>query len=213
MKRRFGRMHQNEVRCRWQLGELKLTALVGCDAQCADRLELHHDVPTLAGAPLQRLSGLFKSDGETWDIERLEVQLLGRIGAIASAGVAKQAAEERIASLLPAQKAIKRLRGANCADYSGFSEAESQKRESPGRVIGCESWRSGLRRSRCHHNRPKSQRVTNDIDAAMIAGTVGFLFATSLQQFNLPCIEIVVRCDHLYFPRLHARRDDRTGAL
>jgi len=39
------------------------------------------------------------------DIERLEVQLLGRIGAIASAGAAKQAAEERIASLLPAQKA------------------------------------------------------------------------------------------------------------
>ena len=44
-------------------------------------------------------------------------------------------------------------------------------------------------------------------------GRTGFLFATLLEQFNLPCIETVVRCDDLYFPRLHARRDDRTGAL
>jgi hypothetical protein len=46
-----------------------------------------------------------------------------------------------------------------------------------------------------------------------LRGRTGFLFATSLEQFNLPCIETVVRCDDLYFPRLHARRDDRTGAL
>jgi multidrug resistance efflux pump len=39
------------------------------------------------------------------DIERLEVQLQGRLGAITSATAAKQSAEERIATLLPAQKA------------------------------------------------------------------------------------------------------------
>jgi multidrug resistance efflux pump len=39
------------------------------------------------------------------DIERLQVLVEGRLGAIASAQAAKQAAEERIASLLPAQKA------------------------------------------------------------------------------------------------------------
>jgi multidrug resistance efflux pump len=39
------------------------------------------------------------------DIERLEVQLQGRLGAITSATAAKQAAEERISTLLPAQKA------------------------------------------------------------------------------------------------------------
>ena len=39
------------------------------------------------------------------DIEKLEVNLEGRKGAIAAATAAKQQAEERIASLLPAQKA------------------------------------------------------------------------------------------------------------
>jgi multidrug resistance efflux pump len=39
------------------------------------------------------------------DIERLEVTLQGRKGAIAAATAAKQQAEERIATLLPAQKA------------------------------------------------------------------------------------------------------------
>ena len=39
------------------------------------------------------------------DIERLEVTLEGRKGAIAAATAAKQQAEERIATLLPAQKA------------------------------------------------------------------------------------------------------------
>src|SRR5262245_55671548 len=39
------------------------------------------------------------------DIEKLEVALRGREGAIAAAQAAKQAAEERIATLLPAQKA------------------------------------------------------------------------------------------------------------
>jgi multidrug resistance efflux pump len=39
------------------------------------------------------------------DIEKLEVNLQGRKGAIAAATAAKQQAEERIASLLPAQKA------------------------------------------------------------------------------------------------------------
>jgi multidrug resistance efflux pump len=39
------------------------------------------------------------------DIEKLEVALKGREGAIAAAQAAKQAAEERIATLLPAQKA------------------------------------------------------------------------------------------------------------
>jgi multidrug resistance efflux pump len=39
------------------------------------------------------------------DIEKLEVNLEGRKGAIAAATAAKQAAEERISSLLPAQKA------------------------------------------------------------------------------------------------------------
>ena len=39
------------------------------------------------------------------DIEKLEVTLEGRKGAIAAATAAKQQAEERIASLLPAQKA------------------------------------------------------------------------------------------------------------
>ncbi len=41
------------------------------------RLGLNVETLTLAGAPLQRLSGLFKSDGETWDIERLEVRAPG----------------------------------------------------------------------------------------------------------------------------------------
>ena len=36
-------------------------------------------------------------------------------------------------------------------------------------------------------------------------------FATSLEQFDLPCIETVGRYHDLYFSRLHARRDDRTG--
>jgi multidrug resistance efflux pump len=39
------------------------------------------------------------------DIERLQVQAEGRLGAIASATAAKQSAEERISMLLPAQKA------------------------------------------------------------------------------------------------------------
>jgi multidrug resistance efflux pump len=39
------------------------------------------------------------------EIQRLEVSVEGRLGAIASATAAKQAAEERISSLLPAQKA------------------------------------------------------------------------------------------------------------
>ena len=39
------------------------------------------------------------------DIERLEVQLKGRLGAISSAEAGKQSAEAKIASLLPAQKA------------------------------------------------------------------------------------------------------------
>jgi multidrug resistance efflux pump len=39
------------------------------------------------------------------DIERLEVQLQGRLGAITSAEAAKQSADAKIASLLPAQKA------------------------------------------------------------------------------------------------------------
>jgi multidrug resistance efflux pump len=39
------------------------------------------------------------------DIERLQVQLEGRLGTIAAATAAKQNAEERLASLLPAQKA------------------------------------------------------------------------------------------------------------
>ena len=39
------------------------------------------------------------------DIERLQVQAEGRLGAIASATAAKQSAEERISTLLPAQKA------------------------------------------------------------------------------------------------------------
>jgi len=39
------------------------------------------------------------------EIQRLELSVEGRLGAIASATAAKQAAEERIASLLPAQKA------------------------------------------------------------------------------------------------------------
>jgi len=39
------------------------------------------------------------------DIERLQVQAEGRLGSIASADAAKQAAEERISTLLPAQKA------------------------------------------------------------------------------------------------------------
>ncbi len=39
------------------------------------------------------------------EIERLQVLLEGRLGAIASATAAKQGAEERVASLLPAQKA------------------------------------------------------------------------------------------------------------
>ena len=39
------------------------------------------------------------------DIEKLEVALEGRKGAIAAATAAKQQAEERIATLLPAQKA------------------------------------------------------------------------------------------------------------
>ena len=39
------------------------------------------------------------------DIERLEVRAEGDLGAIASATAAKQGAEERISTLLPAQKA------------------------------------------------------------------------------------------------------------
>ena len=39
------------------------------------------------------------------DIERLEVQLKGRLGAISAAEAGKQSAEAKIASLLPAQKA------------------------------------------------------------------------------------------------------------
>ena len=39
------------------------------------------------------------------DIERLEVQAQGRLGSIAAVKAAKQAAEERISALLPAQKA------------------------------------------------------------------------------------------------------------
>src|SRR5262249_8344067 len=39
------------------------------------------------------------------EIQRLEVRVEGRPGAIASATAAKQAAEERISTLLPAQKA------------------------------------------------------------------------------------------------------------
>src|SRR5262249_29733442 len=39
------------------------------------------------------------------EIQRLEVSVEGRLGAIASATAAKQAAEERISTLLPAQKA------------------------------------------------------------------------------------------------------------
>src|SRR5499427_1304952 len=39
------------------------------------------------------------------EIQRLELSVEGRLGAIASATAAKQAAEERISSLLPAQKA------------------------------------------------------------------------------------------------------------
>jgi multidrug resistance efflux pump len=39
------------------------------------------------------------------DIEKLEVNLQGRRGAIAAATAGKQHAEERIATLLPAQKA------------------------------------------------------------------------------------------------------------
>jgi multidrug resistance efflux pump len=39
------------------------------------------------------------------DIERLQVQAEGRLGAIASATAAKQSAEERISTLLPARKA------------------------------------------------------------------------------------------------------------
>lgn len=58
------------------------------------------------------------------------------------------------------------------------------------------------------------QRIGNQMKARLsLRGRTGFLFATLLEQFNLPCIETVVRCDDLYFPRLHARRDDRTGAL
>ncbi|MGE3159195.1 MAG: AsmA family protein [Xanthobacteraceae bacterium] len=41
------------------------------------RLGLHVEMLTLAGAPLQRLHGSFKSDGEAWDIERLEVRAPG----------------------------------------------------------------------------------------------------------------------------------------
>ena len=41
------------------------------------RLGLHVETLTLAGAPLQRLSGSFKSDGEAWEIERLEVRAPG----------------------------------------------------------------------------------------------------------------------------------------
>jgi large subunit ribosomal protein L24 len=40
-------------------------------------LGLQVETLTLAGAPLQRLSGLIKSDGETWDIERLEFRAPG----------------------------------------------------------------------------------------------------------------------------------------
>jgi multidrug resistance efflux pump len=39
------------------------------------------------------------------DIERLQLTVQGRLGAIASATAAKQAAEDRVSSLLPAQKA------------------------------------------------------------------------------------------------------------
>ena len=39
------------------------------------------------------------------EIERLQVRAEGALGAIASAEAAKQGAEERLASLLPAQKA------------------------------------------------------------------------------------------------------------
>ncbi len=61
------------------------------------RLGLQVETLTLAGAPLQRLSGLVKSDGETWDIERLEfrapgitqVRLGGRIGLTTSGAVFK----------------------------------------------------------------------------------------------------------------------------
>ena len=41
------------------------------------RLGLHVEMLTLAGAPLQRLHGSFKSDGEAWEIERLEVRAPG----------------------------------------------------------------------------------------------------------------------------------------
>ena len=52
------------------------------------RLGVQVESLTLAGAPLQRLNGVIKSDGESWDIERLElrapgltqVRLGGRIG-------------------------------------------------------------------------------------------------------------------------------------
>jgi len=59
------------------------------------RLGLHVETLTLAGAPLQRLNGSFKSDGETWNIDRLELRAPGitqiRIGgriALTSSGAA-----------------------------------------------------------------------------------------------------------------------------
>ena len=61
------------------------------------RIGLQVETLTLAGAPLQRFSGLFKSDGETWDIERLEfrapgvtqVRLGGRVGLTPTGAVFK----------------------------------------------------------------------------------------------------------------------------
>ena len=41
------------------------------------RLGMRVETLTLAGAPLQRVSGSFRSDGETWEIERLEVRAPG----------------------------------------------------------------------------------------------------------------------------------------
>ena len=62
------------------------------------------------------------------DIEKLEVALEGRKGAIAAATAAKQQAEERIATLLPAQKASAEAALAQAeVDCSAADEVEAQK--------------------------------------------------------------------------------------
>ena len=79
------------------------------------------------------------------DIEKLEVRVEGRKGAIAAATAAKQRAEERISTLLPAQKASAEAALAQAEVESAEDGHPCRRRRARGAVCRCGSAISSIR--------------------------------------------------------------------